>query len=103
MMTKLTKFTARGEDLTDLFYWEPSFDVVRGSNGIPATMSLYPFGDKAKRVDEKFRQWGVFVIEYYGSAGRAGYQVQFLRSVLDCNHKNGKDVALVELKVLARA
>ena len=98
-----TKFTANGEDLTDVFCWEPTDDVVRGNYGIPATMSLYPFADKAKRVDEKFRQWGIFVIEYYGSVGRAGYQVQFLRSVLDCNHKNGKDVALVELKVLARA
>ncbi|MYC38101.1 MAG: hypothetical protein F4X66_14480 [Chloroflexi bacterium] len=98
-----TKFIANGEDLTDVFYWEPSDDVVRGNYGIPTTMSLYPFADKAKRVDEKFRQWGIFVIEYYGSAGRAGYRVQFLRSVLDCKHKNGKEVAFVELKVLARA
>ena len=99
----LTKFAAKGEDLTDLFCWEPSFDVVRGGSGLPSTISLHPFADKAKRVDEKFRQWGVFVIEYYGTAGRAGYQVQYLRSVLDCKHKNGKDVALVELKVLSRA
>ena len=55
------------------------------------------------RVIEKFRKWGVFVIEYYGTAGRAGYQVQYLRSDLDCKHQNGKDVALVELKVLSRA
>ena len=103
MVTMLTKFTARGEDLTDLFYWEPTFDVVRGNYGIPTTITLYPFADKAKRVDEMFRHWGVFVIEYYGTAGRAGYQVQFLRSVLDCKHKNGKDVALVELKVLSQA
>ena len=103
MVTMLTKFTARGEDLTDLFYWEPTFDVVRGNYGIPATITLYPFADKAKRVDEKFREWGVFVIEYYGTEGRAAYNVQFLRSDLDCKHKGGKDVALVELKVLARA
>ena len=97
------KFVANGEDLTGLFCWEPNDDVVRGNSGIPATMPLYPFADKAKRVDEKFRQWGVFVIEYYGTAGRAGYQVQHLRSVLDCKHRNGKDVAFVELKVLSRA
>ena len=103
MVTMLTKFTARSEDLTDLFYWEPTFDVVRGNYGIPATIILYPFADKAKRVEEKFRKWGVFVIEYYGTAGRAAYHVQFLRSDLDCKHKNGKDVALVELKVLSRA
>ena len=103
MVTMLQKFTANGEDLTDIFYWEPSFDVVRSGNGIPATMSLYPFADKAKRIDEKFRKWGVFAIEYFGTAGRAGYQVQFLRSDLDCKHKSGKDVALVELKVLGRA
>ena len=99
----LTKFTANGEDLTDLFYWEPSFDVVRGNYGIPAAIALCPFADKAKRVDEKFRQWGIFVIEYYGTGGRAGYRVQFLRSDLDCKHKKGKDVALIELKVLATA
>ena len=103
MVTMLQKFTAKGEDLTDLFYWEPSFDVVRGGSGIPSTLTLYPFADKAKRVDEKFRQWGVFVIEYFGTAGRAGYQVQFLRSDLDYKHKGGLDVALVELKIIARA
>lgn len=52
------KFVANGEDLTDVFCWEPTDDVVRGNYGIPATMSLYPFADKAKRVDEKFRNWG---------------------------------------------
>ncbi len=98
-----TKFTANGEDVTDLFFWERTDDVVRGSYGIPSAMTLYPFADKAKRVVEKFRKWGVFVIEYYGTAGRAGYQVQYLRSDLDCKHKNGQDVALVELKVLSRA
>ena len=98
-----TKFIANGEDMTALFYWEASEDVRRGGGGIPSTLSLHPFVDKAKRIDEKFRQWGVFVIEYYGSDGRAGYQVQFLASQLDCKHQKGKELALIELKVLQRA
>ena len=76
-----------------------------GAEGMdtPSTFSLYPFADKAKRVDEKFRQWGIFVVEFYGSAGRAGYQVQFLTSELDSKQRNAKDVAFIELKVLSRA
>ena len=37
------KFTANGEDITDLFDWDPDSDVRSGGYGAPSTLTLYPF------------------------------------------------------------
>ena len=43
------------------------------------------------------------MVEFYGSAGRAGYRVHFLKSELHSKQRNARDVALIEVKVLSRA
>ena len=98
----LQKFTANGEDVTDLFYWEPTMDTVR-SGGVPSTLSLFPFSDKAKMIVERFERWGTFVVEYFGSAGRVGYSVVLQGSDLSTKRKSGHDVALIALRIVARA
>ena len=99
----IQKFIANGEDITDLFYWETDLDVRRGGGGPASVLSLFPFADKAKRVEEHFCQLGTFVVEFFGTAGRVAYHVQFLNSDLDTKKQNGQDVALLRLKVLSRA
>ena len=73
------KVVAGGQEITDLCYW-PTGSDVRTVGGLPSSLTIYPLADKAERVIKEFTK-GSVVLEYYGTAGRAAYHVQFIEGV----------------------
>ena len=100
-----SKITANGEDITDQCYLDPYADVGPASGGgRPTTLPLFPFADKAKHMEETFRNWGDFPLVFTGSTGqRAGVLVRLQNVALTTTKRDGYEVVELTLRILGNA